>query len=370
MDLREIVSTGKALTLSLAAYVLCLFHEDDFVTEGEYNMLQQGLASIDVNALPCVQGTNTRRDPRNDDPIIAAADDGSVTTIFTDYDYAQQMIEQLSRSSTSSMSKFSCTEYPEKASFWLKTTHISNFLSVPSHIRVSSFPYEGGFVRKDLLPLTIRRHCFHHQSSYLKMTDGIINTELSQSPSWWLPCFDLTTEFHLFREDYERRKRQGEMNSWILKPSQGTRAQVTNPPWSIPIHLPNLILECHWGILIPSSQGHVIVTPMMGLRDVAMLAPQLPVSLIRHMRTVCDERKSKEEGKEDDEAAAAAAEQEAEVAGGEVASMDGEKVAQLFVTHPLLVHGRKVDIRVYVFVRSFEVNIISFLPFNIPLTAL
>ena len=196
MDLRAIVNL-KPLTISLAAYLLSLFpDEDDFLTEGEFSMLQQGLSSVDIKALPCVQGTNSRRDPRNDDTTYPAEEDGTETRIFTDYDYGKQMIQQLS-TSTSSTSKFSCTEDAEKASFWLKTAHISDFLSLPRHIRVSSFPYEGGFVRKDLLPLTIRRHCYCHQSSYLKMTDGTINTQLSQAPSWWLPCFDLSTGSHV-----------------------------------------------------------------------------------------------------------------------------------------------------------------------------
>lgn len=123
MDLRTIVSKGKSLTLSLAAYLLSLFpDEDDFITEGEFTMLQQGLAAVDVNALPCVQGTS-RRDPRNDDGIIAA--DGTATTIFTDYDYAHEMIQLLI--STSSVSKFLYTSDSEKASFWLKTAHTSDF---------------------------------------------------------------------------------------------------------------------------------------------------------------------------------------------------------------------------------------------------
>ena len=46
---------------------------------------------------------------------------------------------------------------------------------------------------------------------------------------------------------------------------------------------------------------------MMNLRDVAMKAPQLPLSLIRRMRAVCDERKLKEEGKEEESEATAAA---------------------------------------------------------------
>ena len=100
----------------------------------------------------------------------------------------------------------------------------------------------------------------------------------------------------------------------------------------------------------------MIITPMMGLRDVATLAPQLPVSLVRHMRSVCDERKPKKTGNGGDETVAAADNKRETETGGEVANMDGEKVAQLFVTHPLLVHGRKFDIRVYVFVRSFQVN--------------
>ena len=97
---------------------------------------------------------------------------------------------------------------------------------------------------------------------------------------------------------------------------------------------------------------------MMGLRDVATLTPQLPVSLVLHMRSVCDERKPKETGNGEDETAAAADYKGEAESGGEVANMDGEKVAQLFVTHPLLVHGRKFDIRVYVFVRSFQVNVL------------
>lgn len=45
-----------------------------------------------------------------------------------------------------------------------------------------------------------------------------------QPPSWWLPCFDLSTEFHFFTNEVQRRARLGESNHWILKPAQGSRS--------------------------------------------------------------------------------------------------------------------------------------------------
>ena len=40
------------------------------------------------------------------------------------------------------------------------------------------------------------------------------------APFYWLPSYDLSTEFHLFKQDFHSRK-----CNWILKPSQGARGE-------------------------------------------------------------------------------------------------------------------------------------------------
>jgi hypothetical protein len=139
--------------------------------------------------------------------------------------------------------------------------HVKDFFKVTSY-RVSSFPYEGGFVRKDLLPLTVRRHCCFVPPEASTVAPSAL-------PSWWLPCFDLATEFHLFA------KAAPSAPNWILKPSQGAR-----------------------------GKGHVII------------------------------------GSDPREAA--------------VLKDVDYRVAQQLVTAPLLLKGRKFDLRVFAFVRSFS----------------
>ena len=137
-----------------------------------------------------------------------------------------------------------------------------DFVGLPRRARVAQFPYEGGLVRKDLLILTVRSCC------YVDEGEGL------EAPAWWLPAFDLATEFHLFRARCDDDA-DSEGAAWIVKPAQGTHAR-----------------------------GHAIVR---SAREVALLAA----------RNDCD------------------------------------RVAQRLVTRPLLVHGRKFDLRVYCVVRAF-----------------
>jgi len=128
-----------------------------------------------------------------------------------------------------------------------------------------------------------------------------------------LPCFDLSTEFHLFAEEYRRRRRTAASSSiaeatgaevhtasncWIVKPAQGAR-----------------------GI------GHVIVASgdKMGLQRIGKTCPMIELEY-----------------------------QEGNIVGvNAFRQKPVDRIAQLLVTRPLLVLKRKFDLRLYVFVRSF-----------------
>ena len=128
-------------------------------------------------------------------------------------------------------------------------------------------------------------------------------------PKWWLPCFDLSTEFHLFAEEYNARLKSGSSNRWIIKPAQGTR-----------------------------GLGHQIVFSQdaAGLQQAAAFAPQLSNDLLYKTAGCAHGRNT-------------------DRIHPETLQLDGvDRVAQLLVDRPLLVQGRKFDIRTFVFVRSFE----------------
>lgn len=145
-----------------------------------------------------------------------------------------------------------------------------------------------------MLPLTVRQYCY---------VDG-------KAPDWWLPCFDLSTEFHLFAEEHQRRSSGQLSNRWIIKPAQGTR-----------------------------GFGHRIVEDYQatGLHFAAMFAPALPDNVLAALAGVTS---LEEVGKLID---------------SEPIAHDGmDRVAQLLVDNPVLVKDRKFDLRYFVLVRSFE----------------
>jgi len=113
----------------------------------------------------------------------------------------------------------------------------------------------------------------------------------SVRPSWWLPCFDLSTEFHLLSVEFKRRSKFGLSNNWIIKPARGTR-----------------------------GLGHSIVNDDEGLRGIANASPLLK----------CFDNPNSETNK-----------------------AVNDRIAQLLVDKPLLVNGYKFDLRVFVICRSF-----------------
>ena len=155
-------------------------------------------------------------------------------------------------------------------------------------------------VTQDLLILTIRQYCTK------RLPDGTLIY-----PEWWLPCYDLSTEFHLFVSDYRDRlatvrngsgsDSQACHNSWIVKPAGGTRAL-----------------------------GHTIVTSAdeAGLRRIAALCPKVDILFSSTDPTT--------------------------VTGVRPLSTPvGDKIAQLLIYRPLCVYEKKFDLRVFVLVRSF-----------------
>ena len=158
-------------------------------------------------------------------------------------------------------------------------------------------------VTQDLLILTIRQYCTK------LLPDGTL-----VYPEWWLPCYDLSTEFHLFESDYRDRltavrndcgsDSQACHSSWIVKPAGGTRAL-----------------------------GHVVVTSAdeAGLHRITALCPKVDILYSSTDPIIPITPTSVRP----------------------LSSPVGDKVAQLLIYRPLCVYEKKFDLRVFVLVRSF-----------------
>lgn len=192
--------------------------------------------------------------------------------------------------------------------------------------------------------MTVRKYCSQFVGNSFRF------------PRWWLPCYDLITEFHLFAHDYNSRLRAtiaaqnaqindlqaqthlqsqtqhlalSANNSWIVKPAMGAR-----------------------------GLGHVIVSSgdSGGLKRIASLCEPIQLiyenvsdnSYIDTRNAICttagvDYTSTNHNNSAETE----------KVKIRPISSRPPDKVAQLLITQPLLVRERKFDIRVYVFVRSF-----------------
>eukprot|EP01039_Chlorochromonas_danica_P008757 gene8756-9656_t len=290
VDLQPLVSTGRSLSASLAAWLLAFFHDpslwDAALRENFVQGIQAACEQAESDATTPVEPSG-RKDPRMDKIKQLEVSNKEVVTIYTDYDVAKHVDLQDHR--------IQFTDDRENADFLLLTSQVKNFLAIPIHQRVGQFPYEGALVRKDLLPLTVRKYCY---------VEG-------KAPEWWHPYFDLRTEFHLFAQEHRRRQETGAENRWIIKPAQGTRAL-----------------------------GHRVIADagIEGLRHAAAVTPLLSDDLLQAL------------------VGARSTEDLAKIAKikREIVPFDGsDRIAQLFVENPLLIGGRKFDMRYIVFVRNF-----------------
>lgn len=205
-SLHELIPETKSLTISLAAALLSAYSINNFVNPAEYEYLRTNVDSALGGPLPSAP-SNTK--VRNDTRAQHAQHKSGTISIFTDYSVLQEVFSMFTTADGSTLEwDFELTDNKETADFLFLTKNESNFLNIPSHQRINQFPYEGGFVRKDLLPLTVRRYCHDIEGN---------------PPAWWLPCFDLATEFHLFYNEVNHRQEAQANNIWIIKPAQATR---------------------------------------------------------------------------------------------------------------------------------------------------
>lgn len=308
--------SGNGLTASRAAWLLCFLPPKTWRFKEEHDMLLNGVKQAGTSPLPCAEPSNTskpRKDSRQEAWIVHPSHDSLFSNhsptkpkIFTDYEFAREAL----RAANCLLS-----ENLEESDFLLTVSHISNFYSLPMHLKLCQFPYEGGLVRKDLLPLTVRRYCCSDNGA---------------DPIWWLPCFDLTTEFHLFLNCVlNRSKYESSLSSnlWIVKPAQGTRglghhilAPQTKKPLASEVSLSS---DDDFETLLYGSEAYSMLNEAAQVTELfpTELLPQpfIKISIPDYNQHV----------------------------------VTTDKIVQLLVHKPLLVTGRKFDIRLYVFVRSF-----------------
>ena len=193
---------GKQLTLSSGAWLLARYPKREEWHTDEYAMVHGTVtgAVAQIQSLPCIPDIKSpRKDART--PLVSMQDLTGPIKVCTDYADTREHI--------TASPHLKLVDSPDEADFLLVLKQISNFNASSLNQFVAQFPYEGGFVRKDLLPLTVRKCCYK---------DG-------EAPFWWLPCFDVSTEFHLLYKEYNHRRESNQDNWWILKPSQGCRGQ-------------------------------------------------------------------------------------------------------------------------------------------------
>jgi hypothetical protein len=206
IDLSQLSFSQKAFTVSIAAWLVQYFDRTDLWNADLRQSLVVAVAQacLDFRNKQKAQSSNiesmNRRDPRIEQ-ILEGRSIRKPVRVFTDYEVLLYEVTLLS-------DHFELVDNMESADFIFTTKQTKDFLNFPINQRICQFPYESALIRKDLLPLTVRQFCYQ--------ADG-------NPPNWWLPCFDLSTEFHLFAEEHSRRTDQGLSNRWILKPAVGTR---------------------------------------------------------------------------------------------------------------------------------------------------
>lgn len=216
----DLIAPGKNGNLSISFAALCLsIYKDleEWSNVDEYNMISSALVEPMSKAPTFFASSKSSDivDPRGEFNY-SWPQNRSRPRVYTDHPQLLELIkleltfDEVSRYTLPFHSRFDFVLFPVDADFVLTLQHTRNFLSIPEHQRICQFPYEGGLVRKDLLPLTVRKYCY----------------KANIPPFWYLPCFDLSTEFHHFRNFYqEQQSNCGENETdWIIKPAQGSHA--------------------------------------------------------------------------------------------------------------------------------------------------
>lgn len=317
---------GKPLSASTGAWLLCYVPVEKWVHPEEIDMLVCGIEQACNSPLSCaVLPQNPRGETREEllsvfrKPVetVESADTAHHRLkIFTDYSIAQELMAE--------NDDYEVVSSEGEADFIFALSNITDFYAYPLRTKLNQFPYEGGLVRKDLLPLTVRRYCYKQ----------------GQAPKWWLPCYDLTTEFHYFADEILRRSMDpNALNTWILKPARGTHAfghYILKDRRPVATAEPAIELEGAPHTLTPHStfKAHFLTnsTARAMLHEASQIVALLPTASLPPVAETY---------------ALPATNLSAQV------RFSKDRVGQLLVRNPLLVKGLKFDVRVIVLVRSF-----------------
>lgn len=142
------INSNYKLTLSLVKWLLIAIPKEEWMNIDERNHLENVLynslnSNSDDIVLPHakVEGS-LRQDKRLIDLLeMRLQQETNVIRIFTDYDYAKEILPNINNICV-------LVDDINDSDFLLTPKHITNFYSLPMHLRVNQFPYEGGFVRK------------------------------------------------------------------------------------------------------------------------------------------------------------------------------------------------------------------------------
>ena len=310
VQLADHVLPGKPLTISKAALLLSAYpNRTCWTHESEYKMLCDALTAAKKEAAEAEKANSSssdqqtlRSDPRQLPPewpegsgsVSYGSDGRGKIKIYTDYQLIVDLVakEEVDRGIDPFCSRFDFVNDRSEADYLLIMEHVKDYLNLPPRQRVCQFPFEGGIVRKDLLPLTVRKFCYRNNRSNYSNSEH--EGKENVPPYWWLPCYDLSTEFHSFAWEYERNDSQRRLeasdahsNDWIVKPAQ-----------------------------MAQGRGHqVFPQETTCLKDVAHFLLQ---------------------------------------SSGLSSSSSDDRVAQKLVRKPALIRGRKMDLRIAIVVRSFQ----------------
>lgn len=142
----------------------------------------------------------------------------------------------------------------------------------------------------------------------------MIRSFIADMPPWYLPSFDLRTEYHYFVQELRHRYQQSSAtnNTWIIKPAIGTRS------------IGHYILSDSHDSMTKKSLDSMLI-------EAAFAAPMLQYSSI--WREIVQQQVKK-----------------TKLSFDRVINIpSNDRVAQLLVMKPLLIHGLKFDLRVYAF---------------------
>lgn len=339
-----------SMTQSAATVIFCQHPESaSWIYKQEYDAIKKLTIDATFQLLPqlSVKAANSIKDSRPFDASTHLPASLDQVHVYTDYEFAAKCLNKVGIRCAYGPYSHSVDVSP--FNFLLLTTQVKDFHSIAEDKRVCQFPYEGGFVRKDLLSLTVRSYCIRKQQ----------RQEKQQLPRWWNPCFDLSTELHFFLHETLRRHHQQQNNNWIFKPSQGSRAlghkivignahqleNATSTSFAAKHAVGDIIssqatnsaavtaaVKATQKIPIQDDAGgggggdssSTVVNSLLSASPLNSSVSALLSEISNQYCTISNYRQAK------------------------------EMVAQLLVTNPLTVLGRKFDMRCIVFVRSFE----------------